>query len=226
MAKAKSTKSKSRSSKKKSTKKKKASSYKEERYEIRLSGAGGQGLITAGMILAEAIAVGDGKNAAQTQSYGPEARGGHTRCDVIVSDGDISFPEAIKLDLLLSLTQEAADVYADKLKKDCGIMIIDSDAVERKPQRQFIEAPFTQATTDKLGSPVATNIVALGFIAEYTKVVSKKALAASVIDGFPERFAEANEKALKLGYSLARKAKKEGVADSCLTEFETEIDRT
>ncbi|MGC9314319.1 MAG: 2-oxoacid:acceptor oxidoreductase family protein [bacterium] len=200
--------------------------FKEDRYEIRLSGSGGQGLITAGVILAEAIAVGDNKNAAQTQSYGPEARGGHTRCDVIVSDGDISFPEAIKLDLLLSLTQEAADVYAERLKPDCGLFIIDSDAVKRKPQRPFIEAPFTQAAIDKLGSAVATNIVSLGFICEFTGQVTKKSLEEAVVDRFPDRFAENNLKALKIGYDLAKKVLKDGHSTTCEETFETEIDRT
>lgn len=225
MAKVKSSKPQKKVSKKESVGKQKEV-YKENRYEIRLSGSGGQGLMTAGMILAEALAVGDGKNAAQTQSYGPEARGGHTRCDIIVSDGEISFPEAIELDLLLSLTQEAADVYVKKLKKDCGLMIIDSNAVKRKPQREFIEAPFIQGAIDKLGSAVAANIVALGFIAEFTELVTKKSLETSVIEGFPQRFAENNQEALKLGYSLARRVKREGSSVSCKDDFETEIDRT
>jgi len=203
----------------------KLAEFKEDRYEIRLSGAGGQGLITAGVILADAIAVGDARNAAQTQSYGPEARGGHTRCDVIVSDGEISFPEAIELDLLLSLTQDAVDVYIPLLKT-CGLLIIDADAVKRKPDRAYVEASFTQAAKETLGSTIATNIVSLGFISEYNHIVSKKSLEAAVVSNFPEKFAKKNLDALKLGYSLAKEAKRQSHSNTCVDDFATEIDRT
>ena len=84
------------------------------RFEIRLSGAGGQGLILIGKILAEAAAIYDGKNATQSQSYGPEARGGASRSEVIISDGDIDYPKATNIDLLLAMTQEAVDKYSDE----------------------------------------------------------------------------------------------------------------
>ena len=95
------------------------------RYEARLSGSGGQGLILAGKILAEAAAIYENKNATQSQSYGPEARGGASRSEVIIADGDIDFPKATRLDLLLSLTQEACDKYVCDLKDD-GLLIVDS----------------------------------------------------------------------------------------------------
>ena len=85
---------------------KKASLEDEDRYEIRLSGSGGQGMVFAGTILAEAIGVEDGKNVCQTQSYGPEARGGASRADVVISSGEIYYPKPMRLDLLLALSQE------------------------------------------------------------------------------------------------------------------------
>ena len=88
------------------------------RYEARLSGSGGQGLILAGKILAEAAAIYENKNATQSQSYGPEARGGASKSEVIISDGDIDFPKATRLDVLLCLTQEACDKYVADLKED------------------------------------------------------------------------------------------------------------
>ncbi|RKZ30548.1 hypothetical protein DRQ36_05175 [bacterium] len=207
-------------------KKKKKPDFTESRFEIRLSGSGGQGLITAGVILAEAIAVGDGRNAAHTQSYGPEARGGRTRCDVIVSDGDIYFPEAVRLDLLLSLTQEAANAYTPLLKEK-GLLIIDEDAVERKPDRDFIAAPFLKKTKEKIGTVVPANIVCLGFIAEYLGLVTKKSLEKSVLERFPEKFAKSNKAALKLGFELAKAASKRIKSFSIDEEIcETEIDRT
>jgi len=107
-----------------------------QRYEIRLSGAGGQGLILAGKILAEAAAIYENKNATQSQSYGPEARGGASRSEVIISDGDIDFPKASALDLLLCLTQEACDKYVGDLKTD-GLLIVDSRFVKDIPEGTF-----------------------------------------------------------------------------------------
>ena len=86
------------------------------RYEMRLSGEGGQGLVLAGKIIAEAAAIYDDRNATQSQSYGPEARGGASKSEVIISDGEIDFPKAENLDLLLALTQEALDKYHSDLK--------------------------------------------------------------------------------------------------------------
>lgn len=212
-------------SKKPISKKESENLYGEERYEVRLSGSGGQGLITAGVILAEAVAVGDGRNSAHTQSYGPEARGGRTRSDVVISDGEIYYPEATEVDLLLALTQEAADSYIPLLKED-GILIIDEDVFERKPYRSHIAVPFTRITREKLGSSIATNVVSLAFIAQYTGIVSKESLEKSVYGHFPELFAQKNKKALELGYNLGRKASVSR-EEECIGEaLETEIDRT
>jgi 2-oxoglutarate ferredoxin oxidoreductase subunit gamma len=203
---------------------KKKTNFSEDRYEIRLSGSGGQGLITAGVILAEAVSVGDGKNAVHTQSYGPEARGGRTRCDVIISKGDIYFPEATKLDLLLSLTQESADAYSPLLKND-GFFIIDSDYVTQKPERLFIEVPFTEKTREKLGSAVATNVVCLGFITQLTNIVTKKSIEKFLVERFPERFKKSNLKAINLGYEMARKYNRSNASCGSEELLETEIDR-
>ncbi len=93
--------------------------------ELRLSGSGGQGLILAGIILAEA-ALHDGKNVVQSQSYGPEARGGGaSKSEVIISDAPIYYPKVNKCDILLSLTQKACDKYIDSLKAG-GILILDN----------------------------------------------------------------------------------------------------
>jgi len=93
------------------------------RVEFRLSGSGGQGLLLAGIVLAEA-AIQDGKNAVQTQSYGPEARGGSSKAEVVISDGDIDYPKATAPDFLLALTTDAYRSYGLSMKK--GIIITDS----------------------------------------------------------------------------------------------------
>jgi len=179
----------------------------EERYEISLSGSGGQGMIFAGTILAQAIGVHDGKNVTQTQSYGPEARGGASRSDIVISPGVIYYPKTIKLDLLLALTQEACDAYYLKLK-DEGILVIDSNLVPQPPAREFKAFPFTRVARDKLGTEIFSNIIALGTLKILTKVVSKNALIQAVKERAPKGTIESNLKALELGFDLAKKGRR------------------
>lgn len=186
---------------------KKMVSESEDRYEIRLSGSGGQGLVFAGTILAEAIGIYDGKNVAQTQSYGPEARGGASRSDIVISSGEIYYPKSLRLDLLLALTQESCDRYFMKLK-DEGILILDSDLVNQPPARDFYGFPFTRITKERLGTSIVANVVALGTIAALSKVVSKESLIEAVKKRAPKGTEELNLSALELGYELARKRKR------------------
>ena len=146
---------------------KRVSTEYQDRYEIRLSGSGGQGMVFAGTVLAEAIGVEDGKNVCQTQSYGPEARGGASRSDLVVSSGEIYYPKPLKLDLLLALTQESCDTYFPALKED-GVLIVDSGLVDQLPDHKVHGFPFTQIARDKIGTPMVANIIALGAIAALT----------------------------------------------------------
>jgi 2-oxoglutarate ferredoxin oxidoreductase subunit gamma len=186
---------------------KKMDSESEDRYEIRLSGSGGQGLVFAGTILAEAIGIYDGKNVAQTQSYGPEARGGASRSDIVISSGEIYYPKSLRLDLLLALTQESCDRYFMKLKEE-GILIIDSDLVNQPPARDFYSFPFTRISKERLGTSIVANVVALGTIAALSKVVSKESLIEAVKTKAPKGTGELNLSALELGYELARKRRR------------------
>jgi len=179
---------------------------KDDRFEMRLSGSGGQGMVFAGMILAEAIGINDGKNVVQTQSYGPEARGGASRSDVVVSSKEIFYPKPIKLDLLLCLTQESCDTYHQALKED-GILIVDSGLVTQLPAGKVHAFPFTQLARDRIGTPMVANIIALGTIASLTKIVSKKGLLETVQRRAPKGTEEKNLKALESGFELARKRK-------------------
>lgn len=176
----------------------------DDRFEIRLSGSGGQGMIFAGMVLAEAIGINDGKNVVQTQSYGPEARGGASRSDVVVSSKEIFYPKTIKLDLLLCLTQEACDTYHQALKED-GVLIVDSGPVAQLPACEVNAFPFAQLARDHIGTPMVANIIALGTIAGLTKVVSKKGLLEAVQRRAPKGTEEKNLKAVEIGFELARK---------------------
>jgi 2-oxoglutarate ferredoxin oxidoreductase subunit gamma len=181
------------------------------RFEIRLSGSGGQGMIFAGTVLAEAIGVEESKNVCQTQSYGPEARGGASRSDLVVSQGEIYYPKTLKLDVLLALTQLACDTYYPALKEE-GILVVDSGMVDQLPDHEVHGFPFTELARDKVGTPMVANIMALGAIAALTNVVSKHALLAAVEKRAPKGTEERNLKAAEMGFALVRRKKqaKEG----------------
>lgn len=161
-------------------------------------------MVLAGMILAEAIGINDGKNVVQTQSYGPEARGGASRSDLVVSSKEIYYPKPIQLDLLLCLTQESCDAYYQALKED-GILIVDSGLVTQLPAREVYAFPFTQLARERIGTPMVANIIALGTIASLTKIVTKKGLSEVVQRRAPKGTEEKNLQALEIGFELTRK---------------------
>lgn len=176
-----------------------------DRYEVRLSGSGGQGLLLAGIILAEG-AINDGKNAVQTQSYGPEARGGASKSEVIISTESIDFPKVRNCDILLALTQKSYEQYNEGLKED-GILIIDSSVqVDESKQYKTYKVPILEAAAQDLGKPMVTNIVALGAIVGITKIISADSLEKAVLARVPKGTEELNKKALSLGYEKAKKA--------------------
>ncbi|HOM42647.1 MAG TPA: 2-oxoacid:acceptor oxidoreductase family protein [Bacillota bacterium] len=175
-----------------------------ERYEIRLSGSGGQGLLLGGIILAEG-AINDGRNSVQTQSYGPEARGGASKSEVIISSEEIDFPKVRNCDILLSLTQKAYDEYNEGLKED-GILIVDSSVNAVKSGNiKIYSIPIIDSAVKDLGKPMVTNIVALGVLVEITKVISKESLEKAVLERVPKGTEELNRKALAKGYEIANK---------------------
>jgi 2-oxoglutarate ferredoxin oxidoreductase subunit gamma len=175
------------------------------RYDIRLSGEGGQGLVLAGRILAEAAAIYDDKNATQSQSYGPEARGGASRSEVIISDEDIDYPKATRLDLLLALTQESCNKYAKDLK-DSGILLVDSGAVTRVPDGSYriFKVPIGEIARTRVGKVVVANIVALGIIAQLAQIVSVDSLESAVLARVPKGTEELNLKAFRTGIEIAQ----------------------
>ncbi len=176
------------------------------RYEIRLSGSGGQGLILVGKVLAEAAAIYEGLNATQSQSYGPEARGGASRSEVIISDGDIDYPKAETLDVLLALTQEACDKYHTDLK-DTGLLIVDSKMVAEIPKGTFrvVQIPIIQSATERLGKFIVANIIALGIIVKISGLVSVESVTHAIKARVPKGTEELNIKALHEGMELAEK---------------------
>ncbi|AJE03424.1 2-oxoacid:acceptor oxidoreductase family protein [Geobacter pickeringii] len=179
------------------------------RYELRFSGAGGQGLILAGVIMAEAASIYDGKQAVQSQSYGPEARGGASKSEVVISEGPIDYPKATIVDALLALTQEACDKYSHDLKEG-GVLLIDSDLVTKFPAGNYnvVSFPIINTAKNEVGREIVANIVALGAMVALTGVVSKESAEKAVLARVPEAFIELNKKAFQMGYEKAMAAKK------------------
>lgn len=175
-----------------------------QRYEIRLSGAGGQGMVLAGQILAEAACMYDGKYAVQTRSYGPEARGGASKSEVVIDTLEIDYPKVMVPDLLLAMTQEAYDKYYKDLKKD-GILIIDSYHVEKLKRKDVVSVPITPLARQELGSELYANMISLGIIVALTNVVSKDSIEKAVLARTPKGTEEINKKALKLGFEAVQK---------------------
>jgi len=178
-----------------------------DRYEIRLSGSGGQGLILAGIILSQAVATGSDKNVVQTQSYGPEARGGASRADVVISSNEIAYPKPMELDMLLALTQEACDKYYPDLKEG-GLLIIDSDMVTQVPTAHHFGFPFIQLAKNEIGVPMVANVISLGAICMLSGIITPEALKKVVEIRAPRGTEEKNLQALDLGLSLGKKALK------------------
>ncbi|MCP4632689.1 MAG: 2-oxoacid:ferredoxin oxidoreductase subunit gamma [candidate division Zixibacteria bacterium] len=174
-----------------------------DRLEIRLSGSGGQGLIFAGVLLSEAVGVYAGKKVAQTQSYGPEARGGASRSDVVISDEMIYYPKCLKLDILLALTQEACDKYYSALGEE-GVLIIDSTFVRQTPSDRAFSIPFTRVAQKVAGTPVVTNVVALGALSAITGIVDIGDLEQVVRGRAPKGMEDKNIAALKEGFKLGK----------------------
>lgn len=177
-----------------------------ERKEICLSGSGGQGLILAGIILAEAAGIYDGHEAVQTQSYGPEARGGASRSEVIISEEKIDYPKILKSDILLALTQKACDKYVHNLKKD-GILLVDTTNVLKIPSfsGKIYQHPITDDAVKILGNQLVTNVISLGIIIQLTNIVTKDAIKKALLARIPARVKELNMKALEHGFKVGEK---------------------
>jgi 2-oxoglutarate ferredoxin oxidoreductase subunit gamma len=171
------------------------------RYEVRLAGTGGQGAILAGIILAEA-AIYDGKNVAQTQSYGPEARGGASRSEVVISEGEIHYPKVLEPDITLCMSQEACDRYSGQTRKG-GLLILNADHVSRAPTTRAAGVPLTSLARAATRRIITANVVGLGVLASLTGIVTRDSLERAVRSRVPQGTEKANLDALAAGYETA-----------------------
>lgn len=179
------------------------------RKEFRLSGSGGQGLILAAIILADAAAR-EGSYVVQTQSYGPEARGGASKAEVIIDDKEIEYPKVVNPDFVLTMSDKAYDKYATTYKED-GMLLVDSTFVKEiaPSDKKVVALPITRYAREDIGKELVSNIVALGVINGLTKVIDNETLKNAILERTPAGTEELNVKAFQLGLSLAQKYQEE-----------------
>ena len=177
-----------------------------ERCRVVFSGSGGQGVVTASIIMAEAAVLYDNLMAVQSQSYGPEARGGATRSDVIISTSPINYPKVIQPNVLICLTQQAYDKFFPIIRPG-GLLITDSRfvKVQKKVDAQQKELPMYQTVMDSVGKPIVFNICMLGAVIGLTDLVKSESIMKVLENRIPPGFLDMNRKALNLGMELTAK---------------------
>ena len=175
-----------------------------ERLRLVFSGSGGQGVITAAIVFAEAAVLHENLTAVQSQSYGPEARGGATRSDVIISDTDIHFPKVVQPNILVCLTQEAYNKFYPIIRPG-GLLLTDTRFVEtaRKVDARQRELPMYRTVMEEVGKPIVFNICMLGAIIGLTGIVKPESVLKVLEARIPSAFLDMNRKALELGVGLA-----------------------
>lgn len=176
------------------------------RFEFRLSGEGGQGIILAAIVLAEAAII-DGLNVTQTQSYGPESRGGASKAEVVLSDEEIDYPKVTEPDAVLVLTQEAHDRYGRRVRPG-ALLVADEDHIDGPwPDGvRLIKAPIIRMAEEATGRSLTANMVAVGLLAGATDVIGHDAVEKAVRARVPRGTEELNAKALRVGVEYARRA--------------------
>ena len=193
-----------------------------ERFEIRLCGSGGQGIILASIILAEAAGIIEGYNVSQTQSYGPEARGGRCRAEVVISSKPIDYPKALQLDMMLAMNQASCDAYCYDFKPN-GLLLVDSVLVDQAPTSRVVALPFTEMAREVAGMDLVANIVALGALGHFCPLLTRKSLEAALSARVPEETRRINRKALQAGIKAAETFKLDSLPRSIIPDEEEEI---
>ena len=183
------------------------------RLEVKISGFGGQGIVLAGIVIARAAGLHDKKYVTQTQSYGPEARGGACASEIVISDERVDYPLVEEADVLVAMSQEALSRYLSSLKEG-GTLLVDPDLVREVPEVPRIKIyriAATRVATSELGRKIVTNMVMLGSMVGITGVTTNKAIREAVRESVPKGTEDLNLKALEKGMELAREAAYETV---------------
>jgi 2-oxoglutarate ferredoxin oxidoreductase subunit gamma len=178
------------------------------RYEIRIGGFGGQGVVTMAVVVGETASLNDGKYVVQTQSYGPEARGGASKSEIVISDVEVDYPKVIAPDVFVAMSRAAYLEYVHGLKEN-GVLIIDEDLVDIEGELpegvKIYKIPATRIADKEVGNKQATNVVMLGAFTVITKALSIEGLKARIEERWP-RFVKSNMLALELGIKAGEEA--------------------
>ena len=179
-----------------------------ERRRMVFSGSGGQGVITAAIVLAEAAVLYEGLVAVQSQAYGPEARGGATRSDIIIADKPIKYPKVIQPNILVCLTQEAYNKFYTIVRPG-GLLITDTRYVKTQRKADAIqkEIPMYETVMDKIGKPIVFNICMLGALLAVTELISPDSIMKVLETRIPSGFLDMNRQALDIGMQLGAEYK-------------------
>jgi 2-oxoglutarate ferredoxin oxidoreductase subunit gamma len=171
------------------------------------SGSGGQGVITAAIILAEAAVMHENLNAVQSQSYGAAARGGATRSDIIISDSEIHYPKVIQPNVLVCLTQAAYNSFYPIIRPG-GLLLTDQRFVktEKKVDARQVELPMYETVMKQIGKPIVFNICMLGAVMGMTKILQTESIMKVLQNRIPSGFLEMNQKAVNLGFDMGEAA--------------------
>ena len=172
-----------------------------ERFEIRIAGFGGQGVVTIGRVLGHAFTIHEGINSVNTRSYGPESRGGACRSEVVICMGDIHYPSVRKSDILVALSQPALDSYINDVK-DGSIILIDPNSVKTVPQDLCVYRVPAMEIAHEVGSLKYQNSVALGALAALLKSnIHKESLTLAVSENVPQKTMKKNLEAFEKGWA-------------------------
>lgn len=172
------------------------------KMEIRLAGSGGQGIILATVILAEAAIIA-GKHTAQSQSYGPEARGGACKAEVIISDDEIGFTKVQNPTFLMALTQTSLNKYSKNLPEGCMVLIDQTlSTPENLANYKVVKLPILHTAAEKVGKLMTANIVAVAAVNKLLNLVDNESLKTAVFMHIPKGTEALNEKALNEGLAL------------------------
>jgi 2-oxoglutarate ferredoxin oxidoreductase subunit gamma len=175
------------------------------RVEIRFAGFGGQGIIKSGIIVAAAACIHAGKNSVQTQSYGPESRGGACKSEVVISEEEIDFPKVVQPDVVIIMSQHAYNEYSAGIKPSATV-ILDPDMIPTEKNlgnARVFRVPATKIA-EELGRRIVANIVMIGAFVAITRLLDQEAVKESIKENIPKGTEELNLTAFEKGYEYGK----------------------
>ncbi|MGD9822741.1 2-oxoacid:acceptor oxidoreductase family protein [Desulfobacter sp.] len=173
---------------------------------IVFTASGGQGVITTAIILARSATIFEGKNVIQSQSYGAAARGGATRADILISEGNLYYPKVEEADVLVALMQEGYNKYANLIRPG-GLMIVDPRYVKpTNMNAKIVELPMYDTVVKEIGKPIVYSVCVLGALIGMTGICKAESAISVIQDAMPAAFFDMNKKALELGITMGKEA--------------------